>query len=63
MPDNIKEKSNNTKSEKEIKYDCNYGGNVDFCSCCGAVIPEGAMVCFNCNPEAYKRTHLNEISL
>lgn len=28
---------------------------IDLCVCCGAVIPEGRMVCWGCNEAAYSK--------
>lgn len=35
--------------------------NVDFCVCCGNIVPEGTMVCDKCNSE-YKVNHSMDIA-
>ena len=35
----------------------NKKSNVDVCVCCGNVIPEGVMVCYECKEQTQKNTN------
>ena len=43
---------------KQMNENQNY--NVNLCVCCGTVIPEGTMVCYECKERAPKEENANK---